>query len=127
MKKFLMMLCGVFSLFIFAGCADSPDEVVAQWGEAVLAGDKAAADELVTDESKKLNGLIILLASDEDKKVVMRKELDEYLSGEIVVDGDNAEIKVEGKTEVRLKKVDGKWLIDLKSLVHTKDDRGEKE
>ena len=63
----------VFTL-IFAGCADSPDEVVAQWGEAVLAGDKAAADELVTDESKKLNVLIILLASDEDKKVVMRKE-----------------------------------------------------
>ncbi len=57
----------------------------------------------------------------------MRKKLDEYLSGEIVVDGDNAEIKVEGKNEVRLKKVDGKWLIDLKSLVHIKDDSGEKE
>ena len=125
MKKFLMMLMAFVSVFVMTGCGDAPEDVVAKWGEAVLAGDKAAADELVTDESKKLNGLIILLASDDDKKI--RKKLDEYQSGEIVVDGDNAEIKVEGKTEVRLKKVDGKWLIDLKSLVHTEDDSGEKE
>ena len=132
MKKFLMMLMAFVSVFVMTGCGDAPEDVVAKWGEAVLAGDKAAADELVTDESKKLNGLIILLASDEDGKVEMRKTLDEYQSGEIVVDGDNAEIKVEGKTEVRLKKVDGKWLIDLtpivlEPIVHTKDDSGEKE
>ena len=69
MKKFLMMLMAFVSVFVMTGCGDAPEDVVAKWGEAVLAGDKAAADELVTDESKKLNGLIILLASDDDKKI----------------------------------------------------------
>ena len=39
------------------------------------------------------------------------KWFDKLKAGEVVVDGDNAEVKVDG-TKVRLKKVDGKWLID---------------
>ncbi len=121
-----MMLCGVFSLFIFAGCADSPDEVVADWGAAIMAGDKAAADEFVTADSKDANALMILAATAD--KEDFQKGLDELKEkGEVVINGDKAEIKVDGKTEFILKKVDGDWKIDFKAMFGGDDDDDEDE
>jgi hypothetical protein len=126
MKKFLMMLMAVVSVFVMTGCADSPDEVVAQWGEAILAGDKAAADEFVTAGSKDANALMILAAT-ADKEDFQKglTELEE--KGEVVINGDKAEIKVDGKTEFILKKVDGDWKIDFEAMFGGDDDDEDEE
>jgi len=55
MKKFLMMLMAVASVFVMTGCADSPDEVVTKWGAATIANDKATSEECVTSGSNEIN------------------------------------------------------------------------
>ena len=105
-----MMLMALVSVFVMTGCADAPEDVLEKWSEAILAGDKAAADEFVTADAKdKENAFMIALVS--HNKDEAAKWFDKLKAGEVVVDGDNAEVKVDG-TKVRLKKVDGKWLID---------------
>ncbi|MBE6364978.1 MAG: hypothetical protein E7053_04410 [Lentisphaerae bacterium] len=114
MKKFLMMLGGICSLFIFAGCSESPMDAVEEWSNAIILGDEAKANEMSTEDSEFFNQVwIAYVKSDPEHLIAFKELIDKIEAGEVVIDGDRAEIKVDGKVQLVLKKVDKKWLVDL--------------
>ena len=112
MKKFIWSI--IASAFIMAGCSDSPEEVVQKWGNAIVNGDKAAADKLVTPGDKgdnaKGNEFIIEMYKDckPNEQDSFKNAFDNI--GKAEVNGDTAKITV-NNIRFSLKKVDGKWKI----------------
>ena len=109
-----MMLGGICSLFIFAGCSESPMDAVEEWSNAIILGDEAKANEMSTEDSEFFNQVwIAYVKSDPEHLIAFKELIDKIEAGEVVIDGDRAEIKVDGKVQLVLKKVDKKWLVDL--------------
>lgn len=122
MKKFLLMLGGICSLFIFAGCSESPADAVAQWGAGIILGDEETAAKFSTEDSK-LGNKLLIKRTQEDAEYLLSftKELEQLAEGEVVIEGDRAEIKIDGKIKMVLKKVNDKWLVDLAGLDASKE------
>lgn len=113
MKKFLMTLLAAASTFIMTGCADSPEEVVQNWGNAIISGDKAAADKLLAPGTDaRINEFFIQGYKNDKHNQDSFKNAFENI-GKAEVNGDSAKIEV-AKLHFSLKKVDGKWKISIK-------------
>ena len=113
MKKIFVALFAFISLFMLVSCGgDSPKAVVKKWQDALVKGDLKTANELTTEKSRELNGLIAgMISGDKDKLEEFKntKYDKEDITGDkaVVSSGDDDDSKVE------LIKQDGKWLVDV--------------
>ena len=123
MKNFLMLLGAICSIFVLTGCSDSPKDAAKEWGAALILGDEAKANARSTKGSELINqAFIARLKSDPEYVIKFKKELDDLLAGEEVINGDKAEIKVNGKTQMTFKLVDKKWLVDFAAPAEEKEE-----
>lgn len=118
MKKFLMMLMAVASVFVMTGCADSPDEVVTKWGAAIIANDKVTSEECVTSGSKEINEFFLEGYKNGNEEYKAKFATDIAQVGEPEIDGDTAKVVIgDNKITFILKKVDGEWKIDFEATM----------
>ena len=124
-RTLLMVLCAVVGVTLLSGCSKSPEAVVKAWHKAILAGDKAAADKLVTGKgAKEVNkGQIKHVkelrkrAKEDDDAAETLKYLEKCKVGTADIDEKEAEVTVSyGDDEERdrtfkLKKTDDGWKI----------------
>ena len=120
MKKIMLALMAVAGLFILSGCADSPKDVTKKWMKALINKDVKTANEYSTSRVHTLNALAISALSDKDSGEKVTKEFQESMDrldkAEVKIEGDTAQIymKSDEETPMTLKKVDGKWKVDVK-------------
>ncbi len=114
MKKFLMTVMAVLSVLIFAGCADTPQEVAYKWGEAILAGDPENANKYSSPETHPINEAIIRdFAENAGHKSRFESNWQKLSAAEAAIDGDMAFIIIDGKAELALIRIDGKWKVHI--------------
>ena len=114
MKKFLMMVVAALSVLIFAGCADKPQEVAQKWGEAIISGDLAGANEYSSPVTHPINEAIIRdFAENAEHKARFESNWQKLSSAEVAIDGDIAFIIIDGKAELALIRIDGKWKVHI--------------
>lgn len=119
----MMMLMAAASVFVMTGCSDSPDEVVKNWGTAIIEGDKAAAGEVVANNevSKEIsqNFFDAYQKGNEETKGKFAAAVENI--GEAKIDGDTAKVEMsfdkKDKVVLVLKKVDGDWKIDFEATM----------
>lgn len=112
MKKFLLMLLAACGMFFLTGCSDSPEDVVANWMEAIADGDLETANEYSTAKSERMNALMIdMVKKDEKRAGKISETLDKLDDATVEIDGDTATVKFDGGS-VPLRKVDGDWKVD---------------
>lgn len=112
MKKFLLMLLAACGMFFLTGCSDSPEDVVANWMEAIADGDLETANEYSTAKSAAMNAwLVEMVKKDEKQAGKISETLDKLDDATVEIDGDSAVVKFDGG-KVKLKKVDGDWKVD---------------
>lgn len=125
MIKLIVMTVCTCAMFLIAGCGGpSPDAVALDFMKTLQAGkaDEAYLKETCTEDTAKLFGLAMAMGKDE-----LKKELEgvTFSVKETKIDGDTAVVTLvaEGKKgkkggkdddKLTLKKVDGKWKIDVK-------------
>ena len=86
-----------------------------EWGNAIILGDEAKANERSTEDSEFFNQVwIAYVKSDPEHLIAFKELIDKIEAGEVVIDGDRAEIKVDGKVQLVLKKVDKKFGFENK-------------
>ena len=112
MKKSFVTLLAIVSLFVLAGCGESPKSVAQKWQKAVLSGDLKTANAMSTARAKDVNTLIVAMLSeggDEINTLKKAKYDTETINGDkaVVTSGNDKDTKVE------LVKQDGKWLVDI--------------
>ena len=103
------------SVFVLAGCSDSPRDVAVKWANAIADGDSKKVAEYSTERSFFTNaGLLAEVHSSERNMRQFKEEFikEKLKKGEVEIDGDSASIG--GK--LKLKKVDGKWKVDADRL-----------
>ena len=115
------MLAVLTGMFILTGCSDSPKDVAVKWGNALLDGDAKKANEYSTENTVAANALLIGILSNGEKSEKDRKNFSETISkwkdGTEEINGDTAKVYGPGGPKdgsVDLKKVDGKWKVDMK-------------
>ena len=125
MKKLSLFLMTLAAVFVFAACGSkaakdpSPKDVAVQWFQALLDGDLKTANELSTEQTKAFNGLMAsaMQANDKEDKEAddddPKAMLEQLKKAEEKIEGDTATLIVDGKEGFTLKKVDGKWKVDL--------------
>ncbi len=125
MIKLMSMAVCACAMFIIAGCGgSSPDAVALDFMKTLQAGkaDEAYLKANCTEDTAKLFGLAMAMGKDE-----LKKEMDgvTFSVKDTKIDGDSAVVTLvaEGKKDkkggkeeekLNLKKVDGKWKIDVK-------------
>ena len=125
MLKLMTMTVCTCAMFIIAGCGgSSPDAVALDFMKTLQAGkaDEAYLKANCTEDTAKLFGVVMAMGKDE-----LKKELDgvTFSVKETKIDGDSAVVTLvaEGKkdkkgakedSKLTLKKVDGKWKINVK-------------
>lgn len=113
MKKIFVALFAFISLFMLVSCGgDSPKKVVQKWQDAIVKGDLKTANELTTERSREMNGLLSGMISGDKEKL---EEFKKTKYDKEVIDGDKAVVSSgdEDETKVELIKQDGKWLVDI--------------
>jgi len=113
-KKFLMFCFAALNVLILAGCADTPQEVAHQWGEAILAGDLASANKFSSPETHRINEAIISdFAGNAEHRSRFKSNWQQLPSAEVVIDGDIAQIIIDGRAALALVRIDGKWKVHI--------------
>lgn len=111
------MLAVLTGMFILTGCSDSPKDVAVKWGNALLDGDAKKANEYSTENTVAANAFIIgIVSKDEKEKKNFSETIDKWKDGTEEINGDTAKVYFPGEENgsVNLKKVDGKWKVDMK-------------
>ncbi len=124
MNKFTYLLgIAAFSLIMFSCSGGSSPKAVAQdFMEALAKQDFKTAKELGTNRTKgfisMLEGMMQMMPEKEKKENKSFNDLKDIKWGETKIDNDKAVVYYgngEGQQEkVNLKKVDGKWKVDMK-------------
>lgn len=103
-----------------AACSKSGpgDVVVAMRNDLCKSRDYNSMTKYLTEESKPVMGMVTAMANSPEKKATMTKALDESCAkppkvASEVINGDSATVTLEGDKPMELKKVDGKWLIQI--------------
>ena len=139
MIKLMAMVACVCAVFGIAGCGgNSPDAVALDFLKTVQAGkaDEAYLKANCTESTAKMFGMLLTMGKDE-----MTKEMEgvTFSVADTKIDGDKATVTIkaeggkkgqEGKDEekINLKKVDGKWKVDIgKEDGGKKDDKAKEE
>lgn len=106
------------NVFILAGCSGSTpgDTALAMRADLCKTKDVASMTKYLTEESKPMMEMVTKLASSPEKKAMMEKNLTETCAkpAKVIaerVTGDTAEVTLEGDKPMKLRKVDGKWLV----------------
>ena len=123
----LSSLCVVASLVFLTGCGDSPENVVKNWHAAIRDGNRVEANKYVTGkDAAEFNAWIIRaweMNKDDPEAKKVFAEWDNFKFTGATSNGNSATMitpSVLGKAEketLTLKKVDGKWKIDLAASV----------
>lgn len=112
MKKFLLMLLAACGMFFLTGCSDSPEDVAANWMEAIADGDLETANEYSTANTAMMNAMLVDMVKKDSKKAENISEtLDKLDDATVEIDGDTATVKFDGGS-ISLRKVDGDWKVD---------------
>ncbi len=121
--RLLSALCAVAGIVFLSGCGDSPEEVVKNWHSAIREGNRTEAAKYVTGrDAAELNAWVIRVRQLAEKNAEEKKVFaawDNFTFTGATIGGDTATMitpSVWGKSEketLTLKKVDGKWKIDL--------------
>lgn len=114
----IIALIACASVVILAGCSKSSpsDTAIAMRTEMCKTKDLSSMNKFLTEESKPVMEMASKLMSSPEKKAMMDKNLTETCAkpAKVVsekVTGDTAEVTLEGDKPMKLKKVDGKWLV----------------
>lgn len=103
---------------VLAGCSSSTpsDTALAMRADLCKTKDLGSMTKYLTEESKPLMEMVTKLASSPEKKAMMDKNLGETCAkpAKVIaerVTGDTAEVTLDGDKPIKLRKVDGKWLV----------------
>ena len=114
----ILALSACATAVILAGCSGSTPgaTALAMRAEMCKTKDMGSMVKYLTEESKPMMEMVVKLASSPEKKALMDKNLAETCAkpGKVIaekVTGDTAEVTLEGDKTMKLKKVDGKWLV----------------
>ena len=99
----------------------SPKVVLVQWGDFVAAESTSDAAQFVTEDSIVLVGIYILNLQNEEQKTEFKNKLAGISDNNIVINGNTAEVKVDDNTRFVLRKINGKWLIDLTATMDVEE------
>ena len=124
-RTLLMVLCAVVGVTLLSGCSNNPEGVVKAWHKAILKGDKAAADKLVTGKGAKEINKETIKEIKELRKVAKKgeddtasdklKDLEKFKVGKADIDEKEAEVPVtygeDNEKTFKLKKTDDGWKI----------------
>lgn len=118
MKKFLVMLLALAGVFVFTGCDDSPQDVVAIWATAIVDGDLDTANEYSTERTHVLNALMVGMMSgkeESDEVKNFKENVEKIADAKVEINGDVAKVYIneDDDNPVVLKKVDGEWKVDV--------------
>ena len=116
MKQFLRFAALVACACLFAGCGSSPESVALNFSEAMAKGKYDVAEKYASSDTVKLVKLTASLAEDSDKKPnakfkVVSSSIDDDTATVTLKVTDDGESKEE---EIFLRKIDGKWKVDMK-------------
>lgn len=114
----IFALTACASLAILAGCSGSTpgDTALAMRADMCKTKDFASMTKYLTEESKPMMAMVTQMASSPEKKATMDKNLAETCAKPAKVEsekitGDTAEVTLVGDKPMKMRKVDGKWLI----------------
>ncbi|NPA44607.1 MAG: DUF4878 domain-containing protein [Chlorobi bacterium] len=122
MKKLLSIGMIILVAFTFScgGSSDDPKAVAEDFLKAVAEQDYTKAKELGTETTGQLLSMIEGMASmiPEDQVKADKEDIKSLKMGDVEINGDNAVVyfstnKKDGD-KIDLKKVDGKWKVDMK-------------
>ena len=116
MRRFFIILLAFSCVIMVNGCAKKqPRDVVKIWASAIANGDLKTADKYSTGAVHPYNNLLI--AGVKDKNHGTPPKMDDILqkieSSKEEINGDTAKIYVDETNPILLKKVNGKWKVDL--------------
>lgn len=118
MKKMFAAAAAASAMFMFAGCGESPTDVVKAWHNAIIEGNVEKANSLCTENMHTKNKLTIALMKWERDKND-GPQIRDLRSAKFVeedIDDDTAEVEYntdkQSGQEIKLVKRNGKWLID---------------
>jgi hypothetical protein len=113
---FALLACS--SLAFLVGCSGSTpgDIALAMRADMCKTKDLGSMTKYLTEESKPMMEMVTKLASSPEKKATMDKNLTETCAKPAKVEsekitGDTAEVTLSGDKPMKMRKVDGKWLI----------------
>ncbi len=111
-KTLLMAVFALTAILFTAGCSDSPTDVVEKWRDAIVDGDVNKANEYSTENVHVLNSFMVkAIKKDADDS----KEFKEAKFVKEEINGDAAKVFSDKRNNaIDLKKVDGKWKVDVK-------------
>jgi hypothetical protein len=114
----IFALTACASLAMLVGCSGSTpgDTALAMRADMCKTKDMASMTKYLTEESKPLMEMVTKLASSPEKKAMMDKNLTETCAKPAKVTsekitGETAEVTLEGEKPMKMRKVDGKWLV----------------
>ena len=119
MKKLVFSGMVLASVFLLAGCSDSPRQTALKWANAIAEGEGKKAAEYSTERTVPLNVAFIaeIHLDEEDLKRFKDYIKEDLEKGEEIIDGDIAYIgssfRNKGNKKLKLKKIDGKWKVDI--------------
>lgn len=116
MKKMIhvMMVVAVTVLVLACGVANSPKDVAIQFTKYLTSGEYTKAAELGTADTKQMIKFMASMVDEDTVKKNSRALKITHVSTE--VDGDTAVVVLSAGQEVKpisLRKVEGKWLVEL--------------
>jgi len=117
-KNIFAGIFAVSAMLLLAGCGESPTDVVRAWNDALIAGDVEKANSYCTENMYTRNKLSVVLrkfsGNQADNPQVRDLKSIKFVDEDI--DDNTAEVKYntdkQPGQEVKLLKVNGKWLID---------------
>ena len=119
MKKLFVMCLTLAGMIVFTGCSESsesPRDVAVKWGNALVAGDIKTADKYSTEKTQSLNKMMLVMISEKEVKDEITGDIKKWKNGKEKIDGDMATVfekDPKDKSAVTLKKVNGKWKVDV--------------
>ena len=115
MKKLLFACMVMASVFVLAGCSDSPRDVAVKWANAIADGDGKKAAEYSTETTLLTNVVLLAEVHSGERELKRFKDFikDDLKRAEVKIDGDFAIVDTERKPDVKLKKINGKWKVNF--------------
>jgi hypothetical protein len=114
----ILAVAACAALTILAGCSGNTpgDTALAMRADMCKTKDMGSMTKYLTEESKPMMEMVTKLASSPEKKAMMDKNLTETCAkpAKVVsekITGDTAEVTLEGDKPMKMRKVDGKWLV----------------
>jgi hypothetical protein len=114
----IFTLTACASLAILVGCSGSTpgDTALAMRADMCKTKDLGSMNKYLTEESKPMMEMVTKLASSPEKKAMMDKNLTDTCAKPAKVEsekitGDTAEVTLSGDKPLKMRKVDGKWLV----------------